>query len=124
MNKTDFNREIVGKNIKEKRVQEHLTQAQLAEMIDISVVHLSHIENGTVNMSLKTLNALCNIFFCTPNDILLSASYHNESFDKPFLEYGLNPEDHKLIEQFTKVLRQQRREEQFENSHTQDRKPQ
>lgn len=122
MNKKDFNRETVGKNIKERRLKEHLTQAQLAEMADISVVHLSHIENGTVNMSLKTLNALCNIFFCTPNDILLGTSYRDESHDKPFLEYGLNPEDHKLLEGFTRVLLQQRREEQFDNNHKQDSK--
>ena len=119
MNKKDFNREIVGKNVKEKRQKEHLTQAQLAEMADLSVVHLSHIENGTVNMSLKTLNALCNIFFCTPNDILLGAGYRDEDYDKPFMEDGLNDQDHKLLEQFSRVLRQQRREEQFDNSRKQ-----
>ena len=122
MNRKGFNCEIIGNNIKEKRLLEHMTQAQLAEMADISVVHLSHIENGTVNMSLQTLYGFCKIFYCTPNDILLSTGYGNKNYDKPFMESGLNSEDHQLLEDFSRVLRRRRREEKSDTEHKQDSK--
>ena len=37
----------LGKRIKEKRIQSHLTQEQLGEMCDLSTAHIGHIERGT-----------------------------------------------------------------------------
>ena len=108
MDKKGFNCKIIGENIRERRLKGHLTQAQLAELADISIVHLSHIENGTVNMSLKRLHAFCNIFFCTPDDILLSTSYQTEDNSGFFMEYGLTSEDQKLLKVFSLALRQWR----------------
>ena len=33
----------LGKRIKEKRIQSHLTQEQLGEMCDLSTAHIGHI---------------------------------------------------------------------------------
>ena len=40
----------LGKRIKEKRIQSHLTQEQLGEMCDLSTAHIGHIERGYENI--------------------------------------------------------------------------
>ena len=47
-----------------------LTQAQLAEIVDLSTNHISHIENGSSKMSLDTLIDICNALNVSPNEIL------------------------------------------------------
>lgn len=45
-----LNLKIIGNNIKKFRKAKGFTQAQLAEMIDISTIHMSHLETGSVSM--------------------------------------------------------------------------
>lgn len=66
-----MNLKNIGKNVKEIRKSRHLTQEKLAEAINISTIHMSHIETGSVSMSLDCLIAACNALKTTPNDILL-----------------------------------------------------
>ena len=49
----------------------NITQAELAEMVHLSVVHISHFETGASMPSLPTLLDICNALEATPNDILL-----------------------------------------------------
>lgn len=71
-----MNKEIIGQNIHNLRVQNGLTQAQLAEEIDKSTIHVSHIENGLTSISLECLLALCDALKTTPN-IILQGTYHS-----------------------------------------------
>ena len=66
-----MNRTRIGANVKSRRKELRLTQADLAEMAHVSVIHISHIETGAVNMSLETLLAICYALGVTPNDILM-----------------------------------------------------
>lgn len=61
---------LLGLNIKNSRKNMKLTQAQLAEKTNLSTVHISHIEGGSVKMSVDTLINICNALKTTPNDIL------------------------------------------------------
>lgn len=61
---------LIGLNIKSCRNRMKLTQAQLAENINISTNHISHIENGTSKMSIDTLIDICNALNASPNEIL------------------------------------------------------
>lgn len=61
---------LLGLNIKNSRKNIKLTQAQLAEMTNLSVVHISHIEGGSAKMSVESLVNICNALNATPNDIL------------------------------------------------------
>ena len=45
----------VGKRIMERRKKLGLTQEALAEMVDITLSHMQHIENGHRNPSVKVL---------------------------------------------------------------------
>ncbi len=66
-----MNLKNIGKNVKQIRKSRHLTQEKLAEAVDISTVHMSHIETGSVAMSLDCMLYMCSILKTTPNDILL-----------------------------------------------------
>jgi DNA-binding XRE family transcriptional regulator len=64
----------VGSNIKKAHLKKSYTQAILAEMANISTVHMSHIETGSVAMSMECLISLCNSLDTTP-DFLLMGEY-------------------------------------------------
>ena len=61
---------IVGKRIKALRKEKGYTQEMLAEIAELSVDHISHIETGNTKMSLNVLVKIANVF-CVPTDKLL-----------------------------------------------------
>lgn len=63
----------LGKRIKERRVKCRLTQEKLAELVNLSVPHISHIENGQTKVSLEKLVMIANTLQTTV-DTLLSDS--------------------------------------------------
>ncbi len=82
----------IGENVKQLRLKKGFTQAQLAELADISTVHMSHIETGSVTMSLDCLINISNALETTPNNILLG-------------EFTLSPDGCSyLLSQHTKSL--------------------
>ena len=68
----------IGHNIQKYRKLQGYTQEQLAELLDISKVHLSHIEIGARSASLSLILSCCNVLCVTPND-LLEGAYHNQT---------------------------------------------
>ncbi len=61
----------IGANVKKLRLERNLTQAKLAELANISTVHMSHIETGSVSMSLESLLELSRALHTSPNRILI-----------------------------------------------------
>ena len=51
----------IGQRIALLRQENHITQAQLAEKLDISVKHCSEVERGLSCLSLEKLVSLCSI---------------------------------------------------------------
>lgn len=51
--------EIIGKRIKERRKQLHLSQEKLAEMVDKSTVYISNLENGKRGASVESIIMIC-----------------------------------------------------------------
>lgn len=51
----------IGQRIALLRQENHITQAQLAEKLDISVKHCSEVERGLSCLSLEKLITLCSI---------------------------------------------------------------
>lgn len=49
---------LIGKRIKEKRLEKHLTQEQIAEYLNISNEYMSKIENAKIEINLKRLAEL------------------------------------------------------------------
>lgn len=51
---------VIAHNIKVERAIKRLTQAQLAELIDVHEKYIGVIEAGKQNITLKTLNKIAN----------------------------------------------------------------
>lgn len=60
----------IGKRIKEIRLKRGITQEKLAETVNISVPHISRIENGWASPSLQTLVDICNALDITIDDLM------------------------------------------------------
>ncbi len=65
----------IGNKIRERRRKFHITQAELAEICDISTVYMSRIENGSANPSLDILLNLAAALNTTP-DFFLTDTEH------------------------------------------------
>ena len=79
----------LGKRIREERLKLNLTQAQLAESIDISDTYMGAIERGERSLTLDTLVKLVNRLGVTV-DYMLSDS--------------VSDNDINIIEQFKQVI--------------------
>lgn len=51
---------LLGLNIRIERTIKRLTQAQLAELIDVHEKYIGKIESGKQNITIKTLNKISN----------------------------------------------------------------
>lgn len=51
----------IGRRVKKYRTKAHITQAQLAELLNVSVSYVSQIECGITEVSLKRLEEIANI---------------------------------------------------------------
>lgn len=60
----------IGQNIRRFRKAQGLTQEQLAELVDISVPHMSHIETGSTKLSLPVLVDLSEALNVGADDLL------------------------------------------------------
>ena len=52
----------IGHNIKIERAIKNLTQAELAELVNVHEKYIGVIETGKQNITLKTLNKIANVF--------------------------------------------------------------
>ena len=84
-----MNYKRLGERIREERLRLHLTQAQLAEAIDISDTYMGAIERGERSLTLDTLVRLVNRLGVTI-DYLLSDS--------------VTDSDANIIEQFKQII--------------------
>ena len=62
--------ETLGKRVKQYRKMRQMTQNDLAEKVDISVSHVSNLENGNTEPSLETLVEICNALRVTADHLL------------------------------------------------------
>ena len=102
-----LNSKAIGSNIKKHRKSKGFTQAQLAEMIDISTIHMSHMETGSVSMSLECLIKICDSLNITPDDLLLGEYKLNSiSAAKQLTSImdNLTADERKLIIDFAELL--------------------
>ena len=69
----------LGQRIREERLRLHLTQAQLAEDIDISDTYMGSIERGERNLTLDTLVRLVNRLGVTVDYLLADSVADTDS---------------------------------------------
>ena len=66
----DLDYQEIGRNIRRFRQAKGLKQKELAELIQVSDQHVSHIENAHTQVSLPTLVAIANVLQTDCNTLL------------------------------------------------------
>lgn len=103
-----LNLKEIGNRIKKYRKQKGFTQAQLAEIIDISTIHMSHLETGSVAMSLECMIKVCNALEVSPDDLLIGEfELNNNATIKQLAEItkNLSSGENKLLIDFALLLK-------------------
>ena len=95
-------KELLGKNIKEKRLSQHLTQEQLAEKIGISPKSLSQIELGNNFISADNLDQICSALNVQAKNLF---DFEDEN-SKEKIEYVINKLKHNssLLNKIYKII--------------------
>lgn len=65
-----LNYEEIGRNVRKYRLAKRLKQKDLAEQINVTEQHISHIENAYTKVSLPTLVAIANALNVDCNSLL------------------------------------------------------
>ena len=73
----DLNYLEIGQRIKKLRISQKMTQDKLAERVNLSTPHMSHIETGSTKVSLPTLVHLANALGCTMDELLCDSLEHS-----------------------------------------------
>lgn len=61
---------LLGRNCLQRRTNLQLSQAELSERTAVSASQLSHIENGSANPTLETLERIAKELHCSVSDLL------------------------------------------------------
>ena len=75
---SSMNQKAIGRRIKAAREKNQLTQEQLAELVDLSPMHVSVIERGVKLPKLETLINIANVLNVSA-DVLLQDVVHNQT---------------------------------------------
>ena len=73
---------LVGEKIKSRRLKIGLTQEKLAEICDISVSYIAHIERGTKSLSLETAVKISNALDISLDYLLINEINNNSRIIK------------------------------------------
>lgn len=108
----------LGLRVKTKRLDKALSQEQLAELANISVPHMSHIETGNTKVSLPTLIEVSNALNCGVDELICdSVRNAKKVFEQEIAEQLQNctEKEIRLIADMVKALKQSyRRIEKYE----------
>lgn len=66
----ELNYNDIGLRIKKIRLGKRMTQDMLAELVNLSTPHMSHIETGNTKVSLPTLIRIANVLECSIDELL------------------------------------------------------
>ena len=100
----------IRKNLVALRLTHGLTQAELAEAVDVTTNHISHVENGSNGISLELLLKICRALGITPNDILSGEYETEEKSDGHALSLDhMEPSDIDLIEKIAYYMKNKKK---------------
>ena len=98
---------VIGRRIKEARLEQKIKKEELADKLNISVAFMSRVERGTSQINLKRLTQIAEILNVSPGYLLTgsnvaSKDYLKEDFRK-ILE-KCTPKQQKLIYQISELV--------------------
>jgi len=97
----------LGKRLKEERLKRNLTQEKLSEIVNLSSVYISHIENASTKPSLETVVNLSNALNITPDFLLFDSIHKSKEYindEIGILLQGCDTENLRLISRLIKAV--------------------
>lgn len=98
---------LIGKRIKIKRLENKLTQEQLAEKLDVTVGYISQCERGISKINLEKLSEVAYILNCDIGYLVSGSSVESDEYLRDiFIEkyIKLSPTQKKQIIGFMDVM--------------------
>lgn len=80
----------IGRRIKAKRLELHMTQEQLGEIVNLSTTHISHIETGHTKISFESFISISNALHISADALLQDNLQYNDMFYKSELADLMN----------------------------------
>ena len=71
----------IGMRISDLRRSNKMTQEVLAEKLDVTIKHVSHVERGCASFSINNLIELCDIFDCSL-DYLIRGKFQDDALEQ------------------------------------------
>lgn len=97
----------LGERIKKIRKQKHITQAKLAECLDVSTEYISQVENANTKLNLEMLVRIANLLDMNPGYFLTGISYDMQDYldsDVALLLQDCPPGKRQLIIDIVKLV--------------------
>ena len=97
--------ESIGKRVAWLRKKQHLTQAQLGDLVGATPKHISEIERGITGISIDMQVLLCDHLYCSLDYLIKGQEYETvENTLPPFAINILNSHDEQEISLFIDYL--------------------
>lgn len=71
---------VIGQRLQARRKLRQMTQEELAERVNITVVYLSKIENGRVKPTLELLDTLCDALSLELSGLITGVQTQEDSY--------------------------------------------
>lgn len=98
---------VIGRRIKEARLEQHITQEELADKLNVSVAFMSRVERGYSPVNLKRLTQIAEFLNVTPGYLLTGSNTTSKDYLKEDFRNILDkctPEQQKLIYQISELV--------------------
>ena len=98
---------VIGRRIKNARLEQNLTQEELADKIDVSVAFMSRVERGTSQINLRRLTQIAEILKVSPGYLLTGSNIAAKDYLKEDFREVLEkctPEQQRLIYQISELV--------------------
>ena len=98
---------VIGERIKRARIENDMTQENLAERLNVSVAYVSRIECGTTRLNLTRLIEICRILDIDEGILLNGTSVESQNYlseEFSTLLKGCSQKTQRLIYNVAKVI--------------------
>ncbi len=98
---------VIGRRIKEARLEQNLKQEELADKLNISVAFMSRVERGKSQINLKRLTQIAEILNVSPGYLLTGSNVSSKDYLKEDFRILLDkctPQQQKLIYQLSELV--------------------
>ena len=98
---------VIGRRIREARLNKKIRQEELADKINVSVAYMSRVETGKSQINLKRLTQIAEVLDVSPGDWLIGSNRTSKEYLKEDFRALLDkctPEQQKLIYQISELI--------------------